>query len=303
MICIRIGTRGSALALAQADWVRQRLEEKYQDVRVETVIVKTSGDRFTEASVQAIPGKGIFTKEIEDALLGHEIDIAVHSVKDLPTELPQGLIIAATPKREDPTDVLISRTGARLSDLPAGAKVGTGSLRRKAQILHYRSDLCVVPIRGNIDTRLRKLDQGEVDAIILAAAGLKRIGRENRIVEYISQDVCLSAAAQGALGLECRDDHPVRDRLLFLHDPGTFSEVAAERSFLRTLGGGCHVPVGARARVEAETLNLAGVVAHPDGSSLYRGETTGPASSAVELGQELAARLLRQGADRILASA
>jgi hydroxymethylbilane synthase len=300
MKSIRIGTRGSTLALAQTAWVKGKLEEKFPDTRIETILIKTSGDRFLEASVQAIGGKGIFTKEIEDGLLRHEIDVAVHSMKDLPTELPAGLIVAAVPQREDPRDVLVSAGAKKLRDLSAGAKIGTGSLRRTAQLRYYSRDLAIVPIRGNVDTRLKKLDQGECDALVMAAAGLKRIDREERIAEYISNDVCLSAAGQGALGLESREDDSIREQLSFLHDPATFAEVTAERSFLNRLGGGCHVPVGARAVAEGEQLRLFGVVANPDGSSLFRGETSGCVAHAKELGCVLAERLLSQGAQQIL---
>jgi hydroxymethylbilane synthase len=300
MKSIRIGTRGSTLALAQAAWVKGKLEEKFPETRIETILIKTSGDRFLEASVQAIGGKGIFTKEIEDALLRHEIDIAVHSMKDLPTDLSAGLIVAAVPHREDPRDVLVSAGAKKLSDLSAGAKIGTGSLRRRAQLLYYRRDLIIVPIRGNVDTRLKKLDQGECDALVMAAAGLKRIDREERIAEHISNDVCLSAPGQGALGLESREDDSIREQLSFLHDPVTFAEVTAERSFLNRLGGGCHVPVGARGVAEGEKFKLLGVVANPDGSSLFRGETSGCVAHAEELGHELAERLLSQGAQQIL---
>jgi hydroxymethylbilane synthase len=300
MKSIRIGTRGSRLALAQTAWVKGKLEEKFPDARIETILIKTSGDRFLEASVQAIGGKGIFTKEIEDALLRHEIDIAVHSMKDLPTDLSAGLIVAAVPHREDPRDVLVSTGAKRLSDLSAGAKIGTGSLRRRAQLLYYRRDLIVMPIRGNVDTRLKKLDQGECDGLVMAAAGLKRIDREERIAEYISNDVCLGAAGQGALGLEARENDSIHEQLSFLHDSATFAEVTAERSFLNRLGGGCHVPVGARGVAEGEKFRLLGVVANPDGSSLFRGETSGCVAHAEELGRELAERLLSQGAQQIL---
>jgi hydroxymethylbilane synthase len=300
MKSIRIGTRGSRLALAQTAWVKGKLEEKFPDARIETILIKTSGDRFLEASVQAIGGKGIFTKEIEDALLRHEIDIAVHSMKDLPTDLSAGLIVAAVPHREDPRDVLVSTGAKRLSDLSAGAKIGTGSLRRRAQLLYYRRDLIVMPIRGNVDTRLKKLDQGECDGLVMAAAGLKRIDREERIAEYISNDVCLGAAGQGALGLESRENDSIRGQLSFLHDSATFAEVTAERSFLNRLGGGCHVPVGARGVAEGEKFRLLGVVANPDGSSLFRGETSGCVAHAEELGRELAERLLSQGAQQLL---
>ncbi|HEX9271218.1 MAG TPA: hydroxymethylbilane synthase [Candidatus Binatia bacterium] len=300
MKSIRIGTRGSRLALAQTAWVKGKLEEKFPDARIETILIKTSGDRFLEASVQAIGGKGIFTKEIEDGLLKHEIDIAVHSMKDLPTDLSAGLIVAAVPHREDPRDVLVSTGAKSLSDLSAGAKIGTGSLRRRAQLLYYRRDLIVMPIRGNVDTRLKKLDQGECDALVMAAAGLKRIDREERIAEYISNDVCLGAAGQGALGLESRENDSIREQLSFLHDSATFAEVTAERAFLNRLGGGCHVPVGARGVAEGEKFRLLGVVANPNGSSLFRGETSGCVAHAEELGRELAERLLSQGAQQIL---
>jgi hydroxymethylbilane synthase len=300
MKSIRIGTRNSTLALAQTAWVKEKLTEKYPSIKIETILVKTSGDRFVETSLQAIGGKGIFTKEIEDALLKNEIDIAVHSMKDLPTKLAAGLMIAAIPKREDPRDVLVSAGGKKLSKLLPGASVGTGSLRRKAQILHHRPDLRVVPIRGNVDTRLKKLDGGQFDALIMAAAGLKRIGRDERIAEYIDNEICLGAAGQGALGLESREDGSMREELSFLHDSLTFAEVLAERSFLNRLGGGCHLPVGSRAVAEGETLTLFGVVANPDGSSLYRGETSGSVEQARELGRQLAERLLSEGAERIL---
>ena len=301
MKSIRIGTRGSKLALSQTAWVKAKIAEQHPNARIETILIKTSGDRFSETSIRAIGGKGIFTKEIEEALLRKEIDLAVHSMKDLPTELPGGLSVAIVPKREDPRDVLVSAHGITLNQLSAGANIGTGSLRRTAQILHYRQDLSVMPIRGNVDTRLEKLDKGEFDALVMAAAGLKRIGREEKIAEYISNEICLCAPGQGALGLESREDDPIREQLAFLHDPASFAEVSAERSFLKRLGGGCHVPVGSRAVAEGEKLTLFGVVASPDGSSLYRGETSGTVVDAKELGWELAERLLSQGAQTILA--
>ena len=298
---MRIGTRGSTLALAQANWVKGRIEKGRPDLKVELVVIKTSGDRFVDSAIQNIGGKGIFTKEIEDALLCKEIDMAVHSMKDLPTELAEGLTIAAVPEREDPRDVLVTSNQSRLSDLSPQARLGTGSLRRRAQLLHYRSDLALVPIRGNVDTRLKKLDAGEVNGLIMAAAGLKRIGRADRIVEFIPDEICVSAVAQGALALESREDDPVRDQVSFLHDDDTCAAVTAERSFLKRLGGGCQVPVGARAAVERGRLKMVGVVANPDGSLLYRGEVDGLVSDGGKLGQELAGRLLHEGADKILA--
>lgn len=299
---LRLGTRGSALALAQATWVKQQLEAHDPERTVELYVIKTSGDRFADRSIQTIGGKGIFTKEIEDALLGKEIDLAVHSLKDLPTELPRGLVIAAVSKREDARDVVISRAKNKLAELHAGAKIGTGSLRRRAQLLHRRPDVTVVPVRGNIDTRLRKLDEGSLDAVILAAAGLKRLGREDRIAEYLPDEVCVSAVAQGALAIQSRDDATLRERLACLHDAATFTEVTAERALLERLGGGCHMPIGARARVDGPELRMIGVVASLDGSQLCRGEILGTTSEAVALGHRLAEQLLGQGADRLLAA-
>jgi len=302
MRLLRIGTRGSKLALAQSAWVRQRLEERFPEARFETVRIKTSGDQFVDTSVQAIGGKGIFVKEIEDALLRGEIDLAIHSMKDLPTETPAGLTLAAVPEREDPRDVLVSRNNLPLNALPAGARIGTGSLRRKAQILHYRADLTVAPIRGNIDTRLKKLDQGDCDALVLAAAGLKRIGHQDRITEFIAPQICLSAVAQGALALESREDDPLCHELSFLHHQPTYVAVTAERSFLRRLGGGCHVPVGALATIDGENLKLLGVIADLQGRKLYRGETFGPTNHGEHLGRQLAESLLAQGARAIMGS-
>ena len=301
MKSIRIGTRGSALALAQTEWVKQKLEERYPGLRVQLVTIRTSGDRFLSAPIKAIGGKGIFVKEIEEALLRRRIDLAVHSMKDLPTEITAGLTIAAVPEREDARDVLVSAAHSTLRELPAGARIGTGSLRRRAQILHYRPDLSVAPIRGNIDTRLRKLDRGEVDALVMAAAGLKRIGQGSRVSEYLSAEICLGAVAQGALGIESRENDPVAEEIAFLHHLPTALEVLAERAFLSYLGGGCQIPVGARAEINRDSMRLAGVVADPDGRRLYRQEISGSAEEAEHLGQELAARMLASGADEVLA--
>jgi len=298
---LRIGTRGSALALAQANWVKSEIERCCPAATVSLHIIKTSGDRFVEASLQAIGGKGVFTKEIEEALLEDKIDLAVHSMKDLPTELAPALAVIAVPEREDPRDVLVSRSGARLNELPAGARIATGSLRRKAQLLHHRSDLSIMPIRGNIDTRLKKLEAGEVDALVMAAAGLKRIKREDRICEFLPQEICVSAVAQGALAIEARDDQSLREELAFLHDEPTYLEVQAERGLLGRLGGGCYVPVGARAQVFGELMEINAIVADPGGGELCRAELAGLAVKAEELGKELADRLLNQGAQKILA--
>jgi hydroxymethylbilane synthase len=297
---IRLGTRGSTLALAQSTWVKEQLLQQEPSLNIELVVIKTSGDRFVDKPIAALGGKGVFTKEIEDALLHAEIDLAVHSMKDLPPELPDRLIIAAMPKREDPRDVLVTNLGTSISSLQAGARIGTGSLRRQAQLLYYRGDLSLMPIRGNVDTRLRKLDQGEVDALIVAAAGLNRIGRHDRITAYLSEEICVSAVAQGALGIESRADSSIRELLTYLHDAATASEVSAERSFLKRLGGGCHVPIGARAKIEGQQLKIIGVVASPDGVALCRGEIAGDVTDATELGRQLAEQLLKDGADQLL---
>ena len=299
---LRLGTRGSTLALAQAHWVKARIEERRPESKVEIVVLKTSGDRFVDAALQAIGGKGLFTKEIEDALLRNEIDLAVHSLKDLPTEMAQGLALVAVPEREDARDVLVTRERTSLDRLPPGARIGTGSLRRRAQLLYHRPGLSVVGIRGNVDTRLRKLDAGEVDALVMAAAGLKRIGRGDRIVEFLSTDICVSAVAQGALGLQARANDAGNEEYSFLHHAPTAAEVTAERSFLSRLGGGCQVPVGGRAVVAGDEIAMVGVVASPDGKALQRGERSGKLVDAAKLGADLAEELLRAGADRILAS-
>lgn len=302
MTRLRMGSRGSMLALAQSTWVKQRIEAHYAGMEVELSIIKTSGDRFIDRPIAAVGGKGVFTKEIEDALLHREIDLAVHSMKDLPTELPAGLAIAAVPAREDARDVLVSKNNLLLADLPKGARVATGSLRRQAQLLHYRGDLALVPIRGNVDTRLRKLDDGEADGLIMAAAGLKRIGRAERISEYLADAICVSAVAQGALAIEARDDGELRRLLSFFHDQASEAETLAERALLRRLSGGCHVPVGGRARASGNRLDMIAIVASPDGKQLCQAKLSGSVDGAEELGMRVAEELLKQGADKILAA-
>lgn len=302
MSALRLGTRGSALALAQAAWVQRRIEERDASLQVEIQVIKTSGDRVLDAPTQTIGGKGVFTKEIEEALLGSEIDFAVHSLKDLPTRLADGLALAAVPPREDARDVLVARGARTLAGLATGARVGTGSLRRRAQLLHHRSDLRVLPVRGNIDTRLKKLDAGEFDALVMAAAGLRRIGRAERINEFLSDAVCVSAAGQGALAIETRADGAARDRLAFLNDPTSAAEVAAERSLLDELGGDCRVPIGARARCVGGNLSMIGLVASPDGARTCREEIAGAVAEAAELGRQLAEKLLAKGAGQWLAA-
>ena len=299
---VRIGSRGSTLAFAQSNWVKQQIESHYPDLQVDMSIIKTSGDRFNDRPIAAVGGKGVFTKEIEDALLNQTIDIAVHSMKDLPTELPDGLAIVAVPVREDARDVLVTQTGLKLADLPRGARLATGSLRRQAQLLRHRGDLVITPIRGNVDTRLRKLEDGEADGLIMAAAGLKRIGRAERIGEYLPDEICVSAVAQGALAIEARADGALRELLGFLHDSVAHAETVAERALLRRLSGGCHVPIGARARAAGEVLTMIAIVASPDGATLCKAMLTGDTREAVKLGERLAEELLKQGADKILAA-
>jgi hydroxymethylbilane synthase len=299
---VRIGTRGSALALAQSNWVKAQLLENQPELEVELRIIKTSGDGLIDTPIPDLGGKGVFTKEIEEALLRDEIDLAVHSMKDLPPRLPAGLVITAVPKREDARDVLVTREKRAFADLPSGTAIGTGSLRRQAQLLHKRSDLSIVPIRGNVDTRIRKLDDGQVDALVMAAAGLKRIGQADRIGEYLADEICVSAVAQGALGIESRKEGSVREHLSFLHDPATWLEVIAERALLDRLGGDCYVPIGARGRLAGSELKLTAIVASPDGSRLCRSEISGHAEAASELGRRLAEELLKQGAAELLAA-
>jgi hydroxymethylbilane synthase len=297
---IRIGTRGSKLALAQSQWVRRKIEEKRAEWRVEIIPLATMGDRLLNLPLTAATGKGVFVKEIEEALLRGEIDLAVHSLKDLPTEFPPGLALAAIPERENPFDVLISRAGLGLKELPAGAQIGTGSFRRQAQLLHCRPDLTFVPIRGNVDTRLKKLDTGDMDGLVMAEAGLRRLGWEGRVTEILPPEVCVSAAGQGAIGIEGREGEALISEASFLNHAPTAAEVAAERAFLKRLGGGCQTPIGALARVDGDDLRMIGVVADRTGTRLFRGEISGTRDRGEGLGEALAERLLDRGAGDLL---
>jgi len=294
-----IASRGSQLALWQAHWVKQQLAALGYPSRID--IVKTTGDKITDvplAQVGAQVGaKGLFTKEIEEALLEGRADLAVHSLKDLPTELPAGLVLAATPAREDPRDALV---GKRLADLPAGAKVGTSSLRRAAQLRKIRPDLRIEPVRGNLDTRLRKLDQGRYDAIMLAAAGLKRLGWEDRIAEILSPDIVCPAVGQGALAIETGTTGLLACQKL--NHAATHSAITAERALLAALGGGCQVPIGAYATVTGDRLSIQAIVVSPNGVHLVRDRSEGPLADAQRIGRELGEALLAAGADRILES-
>jgi hydroxymethylbilane synthase len=288
---IVIGSRGSALALWQARHVAARLEALGEQTRVE--VIKTSGDKILDVPLAMAGGKGLFTKEIEEALLAGAIDLAVHSMKDLPAELPSGLTLAAIPEREDPRDALV---GASLN---AAAKIGTSSLRRAAQLRAFRNSLVIETLRGNVDTRLRKLDEGRYDSIVLAAAGLRRLGWQDRIREIMPVEIMCPAGGQGALAIETRDDSgPARELARKLDHAETRATVEAERAFLATMGGGCQVPVGAYARLEAGVIHLLAVVASPDGTRTIRGDQRGPNPALV--GAQLGRRLLDQGAREIL---
>jgi hydroxymethylbilane synthase len=290
-----IASRGSQLALWQAHWVERRLSERGLESRIS--VIRTTGDKITGVPLAQVGTKGLFTKEIEEALLEEHADLAVHSLKDLPTELPAGLILAGVPAREDARDAIV---GQRLDHLPKGAKVGTSSLRRAAQLRHLRPDLAVESIRGNLDTRLRRLDEGRYHAIVLAAAGLKRLGWGDRIAEVFAPEVMCPAVGQGALALESRETGAGRDACAALDDPLARAAVTAERGVLAALGGGCQVPIGAHATPAAGRLRLVALVASPDGADLVRAQSEGALSEAAALGRALGAELLQCGARSIL---
>jgi hydroxymethylbilane synthase len=297
----RIGTRGSLLALRQSENFRASLQAPWPDVKIELQVIKTTGDKILDVPLAKVGGKGLFVKEIEDALLEGSVDLAVHSMKDVPAELPDGLEIAIVPKREDPRDVLITRSGDGLSSLPAGSKVGTSSLRRAAQIKRLRPDLEILNLRGNLDTRLRKLEDGLYDAIVLAAAGLHRMKWQDRVTSYLDPAEFVPAIGQGALGIEIRsEDQDTRRLLAPLHDTETAVAVEAERSFLKRLEGGCQVPIGGHARVLGEFVELTGLVASLDGGEIFRSTRKAPLAGARPLGEELAEELLEAGARRVL---
>lgn len=296
-----MGTRGSALARWQTDWVVTRLKALVPDREFVVQVIKTVGDAVTDRPLAQIGGRGVFTKEIETALLAGEIDLAVHSLKDLPTELPAGLTIGAITERGEVRDALVSRLGCGWRDLPPGARVGTSSLRRAAQLRAGRPDLQIVDLRGNVDTRLRKAMTDAYDAIVLAAAGLIRLGLSDRITEYLPLAVMLPAVGQGALAVEVRaSDREIGGLVLRLDHAPTRAATTAERAFLRALGGGCQVPVAAYGEVSGGTLHLRGLIASPDGRRVIRGETTGEARQAVPVGSELAGRLLAEGGQELL---
>ena len=297
---LRIGTRASQLALWQANWVKAELEARYPGMEVTLTKIKTLGDKILDVPLAQVGGKGLFVKEIEEAMLRGEIDIAVHSMKDVPTEFPEGLGLVCITEREDPRDAVISRS-VKFADLKQGAKIGTSALRRQAQLLKVRPDLEMVIIRGNVETRISKLTTEKLDAVILAAAGLKRLGFTDSVTEYLDTDLSLPAIGQGALGIECRlDDREVRETIAFFNHPETSYAVRAERALLKRCEGGCQVPIAAFGQVTGDQLTLTGFVASVDGSRSLRESITGPVHECERLGIELAERLLRNGAREIL---
>lgn len=297
MALLRIGSRGSQLALWQAHHISDLLRAQGHTVELE--IIKTTGDKIQDVALAKVGTKGMFTKEIEEALVENRIDLAVHSLKDLPTELAGPFEIAAITERVDPRDAFLSLKYNSVKELPQGARVGTSSLRRQAQLKQFRPDLEIIALRGNVDTRVRKLEEGEYDAIILAAAGLKRLGKTQHIREIIDADIMCSAAGQGALGIEIRKgDAETRKHLAFLNDEPSRLATICERALLNQLGGGCQVPIGAYATVQDGTVSLVAICARPDGSELLREHGTG--SDPVELGQRLGNIILGRGGDKIL---
>lgn len=301
MNMVKIGTRGSALALWQAEWVRSRILSFHPELEVQIVKIKTTGDKILDVPLAQVGGKGLFVKEIETALLEKRVDLAVHSMKDMPAEIPRGLCIGVVPERESPLDVLISRHGRTFDDLPEGAGIGSSSLRRGAQVRHRRPDMKIRPLRGNLDTRLKKLHAENLDAIILAAAGVRRLGLEDRITEYIPEAVMLPAIGQGALSIEIRDnDDAVKNLVAPMDHRDTRLAVEMERAFLARLEGGCQVPIAGLAKVTGDQMEMTGLVAEIDGSVLIRETISGPADQRIRLGETLADRLLEKGGKEIL---
>ena len=300
---VRIGTRKSALALWQANWVRSELLKHFPSLSIQLVTITTKGDKILDVPLADVGGKGLFVKEIEEALLEGRIDLAVHSMKDMPADLPQGLCIGPIPARENPADVLIARKDTPLARLALSARIGTSSLRRAAQLRCARPDIEIVALRGNVDTRLRKLDDPteKLDAIVLAAAGIRRLGLAHRVTEQLDEAVMLPAAGQGALCIEIRqDDRAIAEKLDVLNHPPTRLAVLGERSFLHRLEGSCQVPIAAHGTITGDRLNLEGLVADIDGRTVFRDRHSGPAHTAEVVGRELAERLLVRGADKVL---
>jgi hydroxymethylbilane synthase len=309
---ISIGTRGSKLALWQAEWIKSELEKRYSYLEIELNRIKTTGDKILDVPLAKVGGKGLFVKEIEEAVLRHEVDIAVHSMKDVPTEFPEGLHLAVVCKREDPRDALIiseklkvksekRKIKSLLYSLPNGAKIGTSSLRRSCQLLNIRPDLKIEQLRGNLDTRLRKLDEGQFDAVILATAGVKRLGLKNRITEILPFKISLPAIGQGAIGIECRiDDEFIRNLIAPLNHSETSLCVKTERAFLKRLGGGCQVPIAAYAKLDKGRVKMDALVGSITGERLIKGHIEGLPVHVEHLGIKLAEDILSRGAKEIL---
>lgn len=298
---LRIGTRASQLALWQANWVKSELEKRYPGMEVSLLKIKTIGDKILDVPLAQVGGKGLFVKEIEEAMLRGDIDIAVHSMKDVPTEFPEGLGLHCITEREDPRDAVISR-GIKFADLPHGAKIGTSALRRQAQLLKIRPDMEMVIIRGNVETRINKLEAENLDAVILAAAGLKRLGFSDRVAEYLPTDLSIPAIGQGALGIECRlDNEEVKSAIDFFNHPATSHAVRAERALLWRCEGGCQVPIAAFGEVQGDQLKLTGFIASVDGKTSVKGSISGPVEACEKLGITLAEQLLNDGGHEILA--
>ncbi|MFO7765702.1 MAG: hydroxymethylbilane synthase [Pelovirga sp.] len=299
---LRIGTRASALALWQANWVKDQLEQRYPELDVTLTKIKTQGDKILDVPLAKVGGKGLFVKEIQEAMLRHEIDIAVHSMKDVPTIFPEGTGLRCITEREDPRDILVLPAGSRsLDDIPQQGRIGTSSLRRKAQLLHVRPDLQMIDVRGNVETRIRKLTDEKLDAVVLAAAGMKRLGFADQIGCYLESDICLPAIGQGALGLESRiDDERTNDLIDFFNHPQTACAVIGERAVLATLEGGCQVPIAAFGEVRGEQLTLTALVSDVAGKALLRRSSVVPTAQAYAAGVALAKELLADGAATIL---
>ncbi len=299
---LRIGTRASALALWQANWVKDQLEQRYPELEVTLTKIKTQGDKILDVPLAKVGGKGLFVKEIQEAMLRHEIDIAVHSMKDVPTIFPQGTGLCCITEREDSRDILVLPVGGRsLDDIPLNGRIGTSSLRRKAQLLHLRPDLQMVDVRGNVETRIRKLREENLDAVVLAAAGMKRLGFVDQIGCYLEPDICLPAIGQGALGLESRiDDQRTNELIDFFNHPQTACAVIAERAVLATLEGGCQVPIAAYGQVTQGQLELTALVADVEGKTLLKRSIIVPTEQAYDAGVALAKELLADGAAAIL---